>query len=760
MIRLQRSTTGTASSKLTYKENVWTKKEDVLQAWHDYFHELASTKYSEDYNDSFLCAVKEDVLFIEDYCRREDNPVEPVAAEQIRKALSSLNNNKAADTLSLTAEHLKKGGETVVEALVYLVNRMFRVGKVPPALKEGLVTPVHKKGPKDIPSNYRGITVTPVLLKVAEKVINMQMNDRLESTQSRLQKGFTKCSSASNAALILTELIAESYENKKTLFLTTLDAQKAFDVVNHDILLRRLFLDGVGGDMWLLMKNMYSDMQSMVKWDGDISDQIPIEQGVRQGGVLSTVHYKRYNNPLLLSLEAKCRGAALGSIPITHITVADDVALVSHTRNDQQHMANRVQQYSRDHHYSINPTKSATVIWNGGKNIEEVVVGDSKVEVVREVTHLGMTRTNKNKLDTDRRLAVARRTAYALMGAGLHGNSGLTPVVGFNIYNQYILPRFLYGLETVVVKYTDVGKLEGYQKKFLKSIQALPMNCSDVAVYALSGVLPLPVMLEKKKLLLLRVILAGETTVEREIAERQFAVKDLDSEHSWFVDIRYLLHKYHLPSVYSLMEELPSAETWKRQVRTNVECVWVRELRENIVIKEYLKYINVGKVEVGLPHTVWRSTRNNQRDIKRASIKAKVITGSYVLQKTRSKYWRSTESAICLMCGMGDETTEHFLAECSSLAEERQPHLNRLRRILQTEDKTVIEYILLTPGLLSALLLDPSLPAVQTLIDVTPDVFQALELTSRECVFSLHQRRMTLLQLRRDGRRSSRGRRR
>ncbi len=45
------------------------------------------------------------------------------------------------------------------------------------------------------------------------------------------------------------------------------------------------------------------------------------------------------------------------------------------------------------------------------KNIEEVVVGDSKVEVVREVTHLGMTRTNKNKLDTDRRLAVARRTA-------------------------------------------------------------------------------------------------------------------------------------------------------------------------------------------------------------------------------------------------------------------------------------------------------------------------------------------------------------
>ncbi len=94
------------------------------------------------------------------------------------------------------------------------------------------------------------------------------------------------------------------------------------------------------------------------------------------------------------------------------------------------------------------------------------------------------------------------------------------------------------------------------------------------------------------------------------------------------------------------------------------------------------------------------------------------------------------------------------------LAEERQPHLNRLRRVLQTEDKTVIEYILLTPGLLSALLLDPSLPAVQTLIDVTPDVFQALELTSRECVFSLHQRRMSLLQLRRDGRRSSRGRRR
>ena len=73
---------------------------------------------------------------------------------------------------------------------------------------------------------------------------------------------------------------------KQDLLLTTLDTQKAFDVVDQNSLLRKLYLDGVHGDDWLLLKDLYSDCSSRVKWAGQLSDPFFIDQGVRQGGVI------------------------------------------------------------------------------------------------------------------------------------------------------------------------------------------------------------------------------------------------------------------------------------------------------------------------------------------------------------------------------------------------------------------------------------------------------------------------------------------
>ena len=126
----------------------------------------------------------------------------------------------------------------------------------------------------------------------------------------------------------------EAANTKEDIFLTTLDTQKAFDVVDQNSLFRKLYLGGIHGDDWLLLKDLYSDCSSRMKWAGELSDPINISQGVRQGGVLSTGHYKQYNNPLLLQLEERYAGFKIGSIGIPHITVADDlVLLASHHEN-------------------------------------------------------------------------------------------------------------------------------------------------------------------------------------------------------------------------------------------------------------------------------------------------------------------------------------------------------------------------------------------------------------------------------------------
>ena len=86
-----------------------------------------------------------------------------------------------------------------------------------------------------------------------EHVLNQRQNAILDKSQSDLQEGFTAGHSSIEAALILSECIADAKNSKKPLIVAMLDAQKAFDVLDHDLLLQRLYFGGIHGADWLLL---------------------------------------------------------------------------------------------------------------------------------------------------------------------------------------------------------------------------------------------------------------------------------------------------------------------------------------------------------------------------------------------------------------------------------------------------------------------------------------------------------------------------
>ncbi len=186
------------------------------------------------------------------------DPVLPTSVDEMKMIVSSLNRKKAPDKYGLTAEHLQYAGGLLLIILTYVVNEILKLRVIPDLLKDGVLTPVLKKDrdPKQ-PSNYRGITVTPILGKVIEKLIQLRIEPIVSSTQSRLQKGFTKGCSSNNAALLVSEVINEGKDAKKPVYMATLDAEKAFDVVYHDILFEKMYTCGITGDVWLLIQDMY-----------------------------------------------------------------------------------------------------------------------------------------------------------------------------------------------------------------------------------------------------------------------------------------------------------------------------------------------------------------------------------------------------------------------------------------------------------------------------------------------------------------------
>ena len=217
----------------------------------------------------------------------------------------ALNLNKAPDIEGLTAEHIRYAGTHLLDCLTAIINTILANRDIPHYLKRGLLFSVYKKKPPITnPQNHRGITITMVICKIIEIVIKTSVTDTLNQTQHYLQRGFTEGVSPIYAAFLVHELQNEAFDLKLPLYVGYLDAKAAFDTVWIGSLMRKLHFDGITSDDWLLISSLHQDATTRVKWCDILTDTFPVNQGVRQGGILSTQEYKRFINPLLQLLES------------------------------------------------------------------------------------------------------------------------------------------------------------------------------------------------------------------------------------------------------------------------------------------------------------------------------------------------------------------------------------------------------------------------------------------------------------------------
>ena len=164
--------------------------------------------------------------------------------------------------------------------LATVVNQSFEHGKFPNKLKLGKMNPVHKKDSTDNPSNYRPISraVLSILSKIIEKLIHKRLYNFLDTFELPypLQFGFREKHSAIHALISLSESIKNSIDKEKFGCGICLDLQKAFDTVNHKILLDKLEHYGIRGNVFNWFKYYLTERQQCVVVNGHMSDSLPI----------------------------------------------------------------------------------------------------------------------------------------------------------------------------------------------------------------------------------------------------------------------------------------------------------------------------------------------------------------------------------------------------------------------------------------------------------------------------------------------------
>ena len=377
-----------------------------------------------------------------------------ITLENMIDAVYSMKQGKCPDDDGFQAEHFQNAPLILFLRLTTLFNHMMSHSFVPMQFRFGTLIPIikDKNGNISDTSNYRGITISPMISKVFEHVLRDKFSQHL--TSSSYQFGFKKKTSTNHALFSLRETVNYYIDNGSRVFCSFLDASKAFDRVVHSGLFSKLIDRNAPKCFIDILIVWYDGLQCRVRWDGFLGQWFSVTAGVRQGGVLSPDLYNIYVDDLMIKLQKSGAGCYICNIFAAALFYADDICILAPSLKGLQRLLDICSLFCQDWDICLNPKKTKNMYFGKPLNISfRPTLNGMPIDWVSQWKYLGVVLQSGKRFGCSVQERV--KSFYRSLNAILRVEGRSDDLVLLRLLEAHCVPLITYAIETLHVADRD-----------------------------------------------------------------------------------------------------------------------------------------------------------------------------------------------------------------------------------------------------------------------------------------------------------------